>query len=707
MGEEGLHALAQAVGVATEYWDWQGQHVTVPPSTLRAVLEGLGLDPTDPEAALGELEDRRWARMVPPVVVMRQGDVRGFDVHVPHGADVEIWLELESGVRRGGLRQLENHAPPRQVGGRLLGEATFELPSDLPLGYHRLHARSADQDQSMSLVVTPAWLGLPRRLADRRAWGLAAQLYGVRSRESWGCGDLTDLTDLCTWAAAEHDAGFVLVNPLHAVELTAPMEPSPYLPTTRRFANPMYLRPERVPEYAGLHGADREAVVRAGVRVRELLNTADHVDRDAAWAAKREALELLHGVPRSVGRQIAYRAFQLREGTTLERFAIWSAIAEVHGKSWPDWPAELQDPSGRAVEEFAEQHSDRVDFHRWLQWLVDEQLDEAQCAARRNGMAIGIMHDLAVGVHPHGAETWATPDLFAANVTVGCPPDAYSQIGQDWSQPPWRPDQLAETCYTPYRDLVAALLRHAGGIRVDHVVGLFRLWWIPRGASPKEGTYVRYDHEALVGILALEAHRAGAVVVGEDVGTVEPFARDYLRERGILGTSILWFERDYDNDRRPLPPQLWRELAMASVTTHDLPPSAGYLSGEHIRVRAGLGLLARPIDEELAVERRDLDSWIQALRDQNLLDDNADIEATVSALHRYIGLTPARMLCVALPDATGDTHMQNQPGTVDEYPNWRVPLGDSDGRPILLEDLFNSPRPTRLLRLVANSTTPR
>jgi 4-alpha-glucanotransferase len=694
----GLSELAAAVGVATEFWDWQGEKVIVAPGTLTAVLSALGVDASDPERALAELRGDAWRRMLPAALVVLQGERRSVDVHVPHGSGVELWVELESGRVRRDLVQLGDWQPPERVDDDLVGEATFELPDDLALGYHTLHARAGTASSTMPLIVTPATLPMPEQLREGRAWGLATQLYSVRSTGSWGVGDLTDLTDLAVWASAEHDADYVLVNPLHAVELTPPMEPSPYLPTTRRYANPIYLRVERIPEYAELDARARAEVVRLGEVAKSTLNSATRIDRDAAWRAKSAALHLVQAVPRSAGRELAYRAYQWREGEALRRFATWCAIAETHGSDWRSWPEGLRDPDSDDVRKFVTAHAAAVDFHRWLQWLVDEQLDNAQAAARRAGMSIGGMHDLAVGVHPSGADAWSMRDVFAQGVTVGAPPDAYSQKGQDWSQPPWRPDRLAEVGYRPFRDLVAASLRHAGGIRVDHVIGLFRLWWIPEGASPTDGTYVRYDHDALIGILALEALRANAVVVGEDVGVVEPEARTYLRDRGILGTSILWFERDYDGDKAPLRPDRWRELCMASVTTHDLPPTAGYLAGDHVRLRAQLGLLARTLEDELAEDEAARHSWLETLRHHGLLGPDSAVDETVTALHRFLALTPARLLCVALTDAVGDRRMQNQPGTTDEYPNWRVPLSGPDSRPISLEEVFDSTRASRLFR---------
>lgn len=581
--DDSLLELAQAYGIATEYWDWQGRHVSVGADTVIAVLAGLEVDAGTPEQAWHALHEHHrepWTRMLPRCVATREGRPYDIWVHVTDGDPVDIWIELETGGGRG-LRQLENWNPPREIDGRWVGEASFEIPGDLPLGYHTVRARSACGEAAMPLIITPAWLGLPAQLGERRAWGLATQLYSVRSHESWGVGDLTDLTDLAVWSGAEHGADYILINPLHAAEPVPPMEPSPYLPSTRRFFNPLYIRPERIPEYVHLDVDQRVAVetLRAGLDTPQAWQS---IDRDTAWTAKREALKIIFEVPRSPGRQLAFSAYRRRAGEGLHRFAQWAVLSERHGPHFDEWPAELQHPTAAAVAEFTALHGHDLDFVCWLQWVLDEQLAAGQTASEQAGMALGIMHDLAVGVHPYGADAWALRDTYAQGISVGAPPDPYNQNGQNWSQPPWRPDRLAEQAYAPYREMVRTILRHAGGIRVDHVIGLFRLWWIPEGAGPTKGTYVRNDHEAMVGILALEAQRAGAVVVGEDLGTVEPWVRVYLRERGILGTSILWFEFDFDGDQSPLAPEQWREYCLASVTTHDLPPTAGYLAGDHV-----------------------------------------------------------------------------------------------------------------------------
>ena len=703
-----LVELARRFGIATWYSDWSGRHAPASEATLVAVLAALGVaagTEQDRNVALTTHLKSYWARQMPATIVGRTGAQTRFWVHVTHGSPAEVWLQLEDGTERGGVQQVENFTPPFDLDGRWVGEASFVLPSDLPLGYHRVHLRSRDFQTSSALIVTPDWLGLPDRLSARRAWGLAAQLYSVRSRQSWGVGDLTDLTDLAVWSATRHGADYVLVNPLHAATPTIPMEPSPYLPTSRRFVNPLYLRVEAIPEYVDLTKRGRVRRLRAELQQRA--GELDAIDRDSAWAAKRAALKLVHRVPRSAGRELAYAAFREREGRALDDFAIWCVLAEKYGGDWHHWPSFLQHPEAAGVARFAEKHSNAIDFHRWMQWQLDEQLAAAQSQAVRAGMSLGIMHDLAVGVHPDGADAWALQEVLALGVTAGAPPDEFNQLGQDWSQPPWRPDRLEEHEYRPFRALIRSVLRHAGGVRIDHIIGLFRLWWIPDGAAPTEGTYVRYDHDAMIGIVALEAHRAGALVVGEDLGTVEPWVRDYLLLRGLLGTSILWFELDRDGTGGPLPAERWREYCLSSVTTHDLPPTAGYLAGDHVRLRESLGLLTRPLADELASDRAELAAWMAELRRVGLLDDGTDDpEQVVLALYRYLGRTPSRLLGVALTDAVGDRRTQNQPGTTNEYPNWRVPLTGPDGRQLMLEDVFTDQRAATLAEAVRAQIAP-
>ncbi len=688
---EHLARLADAYGVATEYWDQGGQLVRVGEATVRAVLRALGLDVSDDasiEAALEEKRLRDWRRMLPPVYVMRQGADQRLWVHVPDGRPARVFVELEDGDRRD-LEQMDHWVPPVDVDGVLIGEASFRLPGDLPLGWHVLHAASDDVTAQAPLVVAPGRLD-PAAIAGDRQWGFMTQVYAMRSEASWGMGDLRDLSDLSVWSGRDLGAGFVLINPLHAASPVPPMSPSPYLPVTRRFANPMYLRIEDVPEFASVSGAVASRIAELAGQLRRLDHTADLLDRDAVWGAKRTALEAIRQVPLSDERQADLAAYVAAQGEGLVDFATWCAIGDVHGAP-AEWPDELSHPRDAAVTGFRAEHQSLVDFHVWLQWLLDEQLADAQGAARDAGMAIGIMHDLAVGVHPEGADAWALQDVLARGVSVGAPPDMYNQMGQDWSQPPWRPDALAEAAFGPFRDMLRTVLAHAGGLRIDHVLGLFRLWWVPEGFPAYAGTFVRFDFDAMLSVLMLEAHRAGALVVGEDLGTVEPWVREALEDRGILGTSILWFETESGVIRDP---HDWRQDVLASVTVHDLPPSAGYLRDEHVRIRAELGLLTTPEDVERENAAHERQAWAEVLRRHGWLAEDADLstdaglEALIVGLHRAVAASPARLVGVSLPDAVGDRRAQNQPGTDQEYPNWRVPMTDGQGHAVTLEQLM-------------------
>ncbi len=698
-----LTALAEAHGVATEYWSFFGERVVVPASTLRSILRAMGIDPHDDpatSAALADAEQAPWRELLPPSLVTRPG-ARPLLVHVADGHDVTVSVELEDGSWRD-LAIPAQRPAARLVDGVLMWRVEVPVPADLPLGWHTAHATQVpfgggdpDRTASCALVITPERLPDPPTRAGRdRGWGLMAQLYSVRSRASWGMGDFADMGDLAAVAGSQ-GADFLLVNPIHAAEVTSPIEPSPYLPATRRFLAPLYVRPEHIREFADLP-ADRRAAIEAE-RAPLRASNADprRIDRDAVWAAKRSALETIFAVPRSAGREAELQAFVRREGQPLQDFALWCALEEhFAGAERPPQAADITSP---LVAELRERLSDRVALHVWLQWIADQQVESAQAAATASGMAIGVMHDLAVGVHTKGSDAWSLRDMYAPGITVGAPPDMYNQQGQNWNQPPWLPAALARAGYAPLRDMIRTLLRHAGALRIDHVIGLFRLWWIPAGLGADAGTYVRYDHEAMIGVLALEAHRAGAVLIGEDLGNVEPWVRDYLSPRGILGTSVLWFEREGDGF---LPPERYRRALLATVNTHDLPPTAGYLADEHVTLRARLGLLTRPVADELADADRERETMLALLRERGLLSEGASEEQVIEALNVLITASPSVLLGVALVDAVGERRVQNQPGTDKEYPNWQVPLADSDGNGVLVEDLIDIPRFTSLLAAV-------
>ncbi|MEU3094556.1 4-alpha-glucanotransferase [Streptomyces sp. NPDC006967] len=665
---EELFRLAALHGVATSYSPSPDRTVAASATAVTLALAALGVDAATPDAVRTALTAREHAlgeRLLPPTVVGWGTGTPAALAALPEATRLSI--RTEQGETRGSADRL-------------------------PPGVHALTATTPDgRTAHAHLIVAPAGLPAP----PARSCGLLVQLYSLLSRRSWGMGDLADLGELAGWAGRTLGAGFVQVNPLHAAVPGPPADPSPYRPSSRRFPDPVHLRVEDVPEfaYAGDRDRVRTLLERAGELRGAVLEKGALIDRDAVWEAKREALELAHEVPLGPGRRAAYADFLAGQGQALEDHATWYALAEVHGADWHRWPAALRDPRSTETARARRELADRVDFHSRLVWLTDAQLTAAQRTAREAGMPVGIVHDLAVGVHPAGADAWAQQEYFAAGMSVGAPPDAFNARGQDWGLPPWRPDRLADSGYAPFRALLRALFRYAGALRIDHVMGLFRLWWVPEGHPPTEGTYVRYDAEAMLAVLVLEASRAGAVVIGEDLGTVEPGVREALRERGVYGTSVLWFERDWEGDRRPLPPDAWRADCLATATTHDLPPTAARLSGEHVELRDSLGLLTRPLEEERAEAAADVAEWRELLRRLGLLrDPDSSQEAEIQAVHRYLLRTPAHMIGVWLPDGVGDRRPQNLPGTWDQYPNWRLPVADTTGRPVTLEELAASPR---------------
>lgn len=711
-GPTGLSRLAALHGVATSYSPSPDRTVPATDAAVVAALAALDVDASTPEAvrrALTARETELATRLLPPTLVAWQGGPRAAPPWAGLPPGTRVCVETECGER------VEWEMPPPDVDADTDTTAApvpdFDAPPDLdsppdldpepapalPLGVHRLRAKTPDdRTAAVHLIVAPHRLPPPRE----NSYGVLVQLYSLLSSRSWGMGDLGDLAELAAWSGRALGAGFVQVNPLHAAvpkPSDGASDPSPYRPSSRRFPDPVHLRVEDVPEYAHLDGEARDLaahLTRRAATLREsVLQQGQLIDRDAVWTLKLKALELIREVPLGPGRRAAYNDFLAEHGEALEDHATWYAIAERHGSDWHAWPAPLRDPASPQTARARGELMDRVDFYCRLVWLTDAQLGAAQRSARDAGMGIGLVHDLAVGVHPGGADAWAQQRHFAAGMSAGAPPDAFNARGQDWGLPPWRPDRLAESGYAPYRALLRGLLRHAGAIRIDHVMGLFRLWWVPEGRAPTEGTYVQYDAEAMLAVLALEAHRAGALVIGEDLGTVAPGVRETLQEHGVLGTSVLWFERDWAGTGRPLPPERWRADCLATATTHDLPSTAARITGEHVQLRDRLGLLTRPAAVEQAEAAADVSEWLALLSRLGMLPGGGGHEQEeIRAVHRFLLATPARMVGVWLPDAVGDRRPQNLPGTWDQYPNWRLPIADAEGRPVTLEELAASPR---------------
>ncbi len=592
-----------AWGIDTGYWDASGHWRQPDAESLQAVASamGAGADQLRPPA----VESPLWCV--------------GPGRH--HRLDGQCRLVLEDGSDLG------------------LVDA---LPSELPLGYHQLFP--IDEGPTTRVVVTPGRCHLP---VDLRTWGWAVQLYATRSHQSWGIGDLGDLARLCRWSGGQ-GAGVVALNPLHAPGPALPQGPSPYYPSSRRFRSPLYLCVDQVPGAQHL-GADLERLAVAG----RALNDERHIDRDRVWALKADALSRCFA---TFAGDAAFDAFCAEQGDALAGFATFCAIAEVHGNGWHAWPEELRRPDSAGVASFARDRAERVRFHAWLQWLLDTQLAAAG--------SLPLVEDLAVGFDPGGADAWAWQDLLALDVRIGAPPDEFNTEGQDWGLPPFVPWKLRAAGYEPFIQTIRTALRHAGGLRVDHVMGLFRLFWIPLDGGQAAGTYVRYPSADLLDILALESHRAGAFVVGEDLGTVEDAVREELAERQVLSYRLLWFE--------PEPPERYPRQALAAVTTHDLPTIAGVWTGADLAAQRQIGIAANE-DGQAELHRR--------LREQAGADEEASVPAVTVGAYRALARAPSRVLMATLDDALGVAERPNMPGTTEQWPNWSLAL------PVPLEDI--------------------
>lgn len=718
-----LVQLAERYGVATSYYDWKGQHIEVPADTLTAVLTALDVDVTDADAIAASLraaDEGPWREAVPATTVNIVGSKATVQIHVPDGLPVAVTVQLEDGGQLP-LEQVENWNVPREINGTMVGEASFRIPTEVPLGWHHIVATITDARMTVEqaellgyaagtdggYVASGALIAAPQRPSlaiDEPVWGLMTQLYQVRSQQSWGAGDLADLRALGAWGA-ERDADFVLINPVHAPAPVLPMTPSPYLPTTRRFIDPSISNIDDLKSQILGSATDGESLDATAVqRLDELAadaataNAADTIDRDRTWEAKREALWLLFDAAVRVDgdRWDEFGEFCEFEGEGLMNFATWCVLAEQLGSDWRRWPQELQSPETAEVEAFRQQHALRVQFYCWLQFEVRSQSVATQEALRASGMTIGVMRDLAVGVEGTGADTWALGPAMARGVTVGAPPDAFNQLGQNWGQPPLRPDSLYRQGYEPMRALLRNAFAGAGALRIDHILGFFRLWWVPEGAAAHEGTYVAYDYDAMLGVLLLEADRAGALVVGEDLGVVSDLTREQMRERHVFGTQIMWFE--HAADEGPKDPADYRVECLATVTTHDLPPTAGYLELAHVDLREQLGLYTRPVAEERADEKRWVDAHLTALRDGGFIGEDESTAEVVLALHRRLAGGASKLFGVSVADLAGDRRSINQPGTDREYANWRLPLADAQGQVVGLEQLIASPFADALAR---------
>jgi 4-alpha-glucanotransferase len=539
-------------------------------------------------------------------------------------------------------------------GNVLRGERRFQR--DLPMGYHEI--RYLADGRRERLLVSPGACYLPPHL---HLWGWAIQLYALRSRQSWGMGDLADLKDFCHWTARELQCGFCLVNPLSAAIPIVPQQASPYYPSSRCFLNPLYLRIEDIPN-SGAPSATLERLAEAG----KALNSRRLIDRDEVFRLKYGALKKIweRGRPAK-----AFEEFSRRSGPAYRQFATFCALAQHFGAGWRQWPAGFRSPHSPEVRKYREEAADKIQFHQWIQWLLQRQMKQVTAE-------LPVIQDLPIGVDPTGADAWLWQDQLAQGVSVGAPPDAYNPQGQNWGMQPFNPHALQDSFFEPFRLAIRTVLQYGGGVRIDHVMGLFRLFWIPEGKSGGQGAYVHYPMNELLAILAIESHRAKALVIGEDLGTVEPAMRRELRRRNVLSYRLLWFE---SQAVRRFP-----RKALTAVSTHDLFTLAGLWNGGDFKEQQRLGLKPDPADQRKLVNR---------LCRQLGIKPAADIEEVIFKTYEMVAATPSMLLAASLDDVLKVNERPNIPGTLNR-PNWCLAL------PLCLEEIRRLPDIKKIARVI-------
>ncbi len=728
---DALARLAGLHGITLEYRDIQGNVHTVPQATLRRLLAGMGIGAdTDAEIerALAAHTEARWRRTIAPVVVVRQGAHPAARINLATALAVATlsWrlIEERGATHSGALGPaLLADAVHMERADDALIAREFVLPLEPPPGYHRLAILAgADVLGETLLVVTPDRCYCPPPLErGGRLWGPAIQLYGMRSEHNWGIGDFTDLAVVCEQSAAS-GAGIVGVNPLHALFPHSPAQASPYSPSSRLFLNVLYLDVEAIPEF---HECEEAlALVGSGdfQATLQRLRSSELVDYVGVAEIKARALALVYAHFRARhlapggARANAFAAFCRDGGDPLRHHALFEALQEhffaIDGSvaGWHAWPEAFRDPRSPEVARFAAERAERVEYYLYLQWQAEMQLAAVAQRARKAGLSVGLYADLAVSVDRNGAEAWANQYVYASTASVGAPPDDFNPRGQDWGLPPPLPDRLADMAYAPFLATLRANMHHAGALRIDHVMGLMRLFWVPAGVEPSEGAYVQYPFADLLGILALESQRLHCLVIGEDLGTVPGELRGALADAGVLSYRVLLFERQDTGDFKP--PATYPRQAIVAASTHDLPTLAGWWESRDLALRAELGLFLSEASREQQLVARVLDRarLLLALDHERLLPQGVSVDpsllptmtaAFAGAVQAFLARTPAQLLLVQLEDIFGVREQANLPATVDTHPNWRRKL------PLALERFADDERFAELVGALSRLRPPR
>ncbi|MCF8480172.1 MAG: 4-alpha-glucanotransferase [Rhodospirillum sp.] len=688
--------------------------MTTPDHALRAGLAALGYSLGDGEEGIAEvlakIEDETWVSPLPPCLVhVLTGDPISVPLTWPEAVGRGHWTILpeagSGGAEETGFFDLEALTILEQgEDGR--ARRLLDIPLAPKPGYHRLRVVAPGRDAvEVPLIVAPTACWLPEGWAAEdgpRIWGLSVQVHGLRSENDWGMGDLGALATLARTVGRQ--GGDTLgINPLHALFRARPGHASPYSPNSRLFLNPLYIAISDVPEFPDAQG---HLALDGGLSA---LREPDHIDMEGVATHKWAALEALFQVfaAKHLGRRTtrgrAFAAFVNQGGEPLRRFALFEALSEVHGQngawSWRNWPEAFHDAGSVPSATFAEEKAERLAFYQWCQFEADRQLSLVAEACARSGQALGLYRDLALGADPTGADSWILGDLVAMGMSVGAPPDPLNAKGQNWGFPPFHPARLRAQGYQPFVDLIRANMRHAGALRIDHVLGLMRLFCVPDGLEGCEGFYLGMPMEDLIGILALESHRQGCLVIGEDLGTVPDGFRDRMTEAGILSYRLFYFERGENGALTP--PEAYPRLAMVAASTHDLPTLCGYWDGRDLAWKHRLQLW--PNDAA-----RDAEGWARhgdrpriaaALAGQGTpltpMEGFEPPPELVPAVTQWLARAPSILALTQLEDVLEMREQANLPGTVDSHPNWRLRV------PLTVEALEEDGRLTRIARIQA------
>ncbi|MBA1189359.1 4-alpha-glucanotransferase [Pseudomonas entomophila] len=686
MSHQPLHDLAERAGIARDWTDANGKPQQVSDDVLRKVLAGLGHAADDDaavDASLRALDEHARTHALPPLMTVTEGE----SIALGHAfADLPVRIEREDGIVHDASTDARGH-----------------VSLDLPVGYHQLSV----EQHALTLAVAPVrCYGLQDAVEPPpRCWGIAVQLYSLRRENGCGYGDCQALEHLVR-SAAERGADAVAISPIHALSTAEQRHFSPYSPSSRLLLNTLYASPALL---LGEH-AVQTAIESCGLSsTLRTLETESLVDWPAAAEARLQVLRALHKdfiSEQAQGQDVDKRglrqdfeAFRQEAGQALElhcRFEVLQAhaMAQGHGADWRRWPAEWQDPAGPAVEKVTSEQPQELDFHAFCQWLTERSLQRVQQVACEGKMAVGLIADLAVGADGGGSQAWSRQDELLADLTVGAPPDILNRTGQDWGISAFSPDGLKRNGFRAFIEMLQANFRHAGGLRIDHVMGLRRLWLIPGGSKPHEGAYVELPVQDMLRLLALESHRHKAIVLGEDLGTVPEGLREDLAEKAILGMRVLQFEQDPPG--RFLPIEQWPDDALATTGTHDLPTMAGWLQGRDIDWQKELGLIDEAKEKEWRASRQvELTGLHSSLeREYGPLQDN---DTMIDAAIRYIGHTQAPLVLLPLEDLLGNEEQPNLPGTTEGHPNWRRRF---DAK---VSEVLDDPHAARRLEIIAQS----